>query len=73
MKLCQGIRPDVLLIAGQFGQRVMPVAKDSGRITLTTLVPVNSQYTDHVTSGMQGQVIKVKVYQASAKDREAQS
>lgn len=73
VKLCQGIRPDVLLIAGQFGQRVMPVAKDSGRVTLTTLVPVNSQYTDHVTSGMQGQVIKVKIYKSSEKDKEDQS
>ena len=30
VKLCQGIRPDCLLISGQFGQWAMPVAKETG-------------------------------------------
>ena len=37
VKLCQGIRPDCLLISGQFGQWAMPVAKETGRATISTL------------------------------------
>jgi phenylacetyl-CoA:acceptor oxidoreductase len=64
VKLCQGIRPDTLLIAGQFGQWAMPIAKDRGRVTLTALLPISYNWTDPVIGNQQGLVIKAKVYKA---------
>jgi anaerobic selenocysteine-containing dehydrogenase len=60
--LRQGIRPDTLLIAGQFGQWGMPIAKDTGRITLSTLLPIDPGWTDPMTGNQQGFSTKVKVY-----------
>ena len=60
--LRQGIRPDTLLIAGQFGQWAMPVAKDTGRVTLSALLPIDPAWTDPVIGNQQGFVTKVKVY-----------
>ena len=59
--LRQGIRPDTLLIAGQFGQWAMPVAKDTGRVTLSSLIPIDPGWTDPVIGVQQGFAIKVKV------------
>jgi phenylacetyl-CoA:acceptor oxidoreductase len=59
--LRQGIRPDTLLIAGQFGQWAMPVAKDTGRVTLSSLIPIDPGWTDPVIGVQQGFVMKVKV------------
>jgi len=64
VKLCQGIRPDTLAIAGQFGQWAMPVAKDTGRVTQSTLVPIRYSWTDPVIGNQQGLVVKAKVYKA---------
>jgi phenylacetyl-CoA:acceptor oxidoreductase len=64
VKLCQGIRPDTLLITGQFGQWAMPIAKDTGRVTLSTLVPIDYSWTDPVIGVQQGLVVKAKVYKA---------
>jgi phenylacetyl-CoA:acceptor oxidoreductase len=65
VQLCQGIRPDTLVIAGQFGQWATPIAKDTGRVSQTPLTPIRQSWTDHVTSNMQGTVVKAKVYKAS--------
>ncbi len=62
--LRQGIRPDTLLIAGQFGQWAMPVARDTGRVTLSSLIPIDPKWTDPVVGVQQGFVTKVKVYRA---------
>jgi phenylacetyl-CoA:acceptor oxidoreductase len=64
VKLRQGIRPDTLLIAGQFGHWATPVAKDTGRVTQSTLVPTSYSWTDPVTGNQQGLVVKAKVYKA---------
>ena len=60
--LREGIRPDTLLIAGQFGQWSMPIARDKGRVTLTSLLPISPDWTDHTTGVQQGFGIKAKVY-----------
>jgi len=62
VKLCQGIRPDTVAITGQFGQWATPVAKDTGRVSMTPLIPIRHSWTDPMVSVMQGQVIKAKVY-----------
>jgi phenylacetyl-CoA:acceptor oxidoreductase len=62
--LTQGIRPDVVLIPGQFGQWAMPVAKEKNRVNITDLLPVDYKWTDKVTGTQQGQLIKAKVYKA---------
>lgn len=62
--LRQGIRPDTLLIPGQFGQWAVPIAKDLGRVTLTTLLPIDRDWTDRMAGNQQGFSTKVKVYKA---------
>ena len=62
--LIQGIRPDVVLISGQFGQWAMPVAKEKGRVSISDLLPVDYKWTDRVTGTQQGQLMKAKVYKA---------
>lgn len=69
VKLCEGIRPDTLLITGQFGQWAMPVAKDRGRVTLSSLLPVSYNWTDPVVGIQQGHVIKAKVYKERPGER----
>lgn len=64
VRLRQGIRLDTLLITGQFGQWATPVAKDTKRVTLSTLVPVSPDWTDPVIGVQQGLVVKAKVYKA---------
>lgn len=61
-RLCQGIRPDTLLISGQFGQWTTPLARDTGRVTLSTLVPISQDWTDPVIGVQQGLVVKAKIY-----------
>ncbi len=62
--LIQGIRPDVVLISGQFGHWAMPVAKEKGRVSISDLLPVDYKWTDKVTGTQQGQIMKAKVYKA---------
>ena len=64
VKLCQGTRPDCVLIVGQFGQWTVPVAKDTHRVTLTSLVPMRYSYSDGMLGNMQSLVVKVKIYKA---------
>jgi phenylacetyl-CoA:acceptor oxidoreductase len=66
VKLCQGIRPDCLLISGQFGQWGMPVAKETGRATISTLLPISIEWTDKMTGNQQWIVVKARVYKEAA-------
>jgi anaerobic selenocysteine-containing dehydrogenase len=62
VKLCQGIRPDCLLISGQFGQWAMPVAKETKRASISTLLPISIAWTDKMTGNQQWIVVKAKIY-----------
>jgi len=62
VKLIEGIRPDTILMAGQFGQWSTPVAKDTGRVSEVLLTPIKASWTDHVTGCMQGNTVKAKIY-----------
>ncbi|MDD5524356.1 MAG: molybdopterin-dependent oxidoreductase [Smithella sp.] len=64
VSLGEGIRPDSILIANQFGQWAMPVAKDKGWVTLNTLLPNDYKWTDRVLGNQQGHVFKVKIEKA---------
>ncbi len=63
--LSEAIRPDTLMIMGQFGQWAFPGAKETGRVSQVTLTPINSDWTDHFMSNMQGSEIKARVYKDS--------
>jgi len=67
VKLSQGLRPDTVVIAGQFGHWSTPVAKDKGWVSLTALTPIKHSWTDPVCGTMQA-VIKAKVYKAGGHD-----
>jgi phenylacetyl-CoA:acceptor oxidoreductase len=49
--LRQGIRPDTLLLLGQFGHWATPLAKDSGMPSMNPLVPMSLALTDATGSG----------------------
>jgi phenylacetyl-CoA:acceptor oxidoreductase len=49
--LRQGIRPDTLLLLGQFGHWATPFAKDSGMPSMNPLVPMTLALTDATGSG----------------------
>ncbi len=64
VKLTEGIRPDTLVIGGQFGQWATPVARDTRRVSQTSLTPISYECTDPITGGIQGTVVKAKVFKA---------
>jgi phenylacetyl-CoA:acceptor oxidoreductase len=49
--LCEGIRPDTLLIIGQFDHWATPYAKDFGAPSMNALVPMLLDLTDATGSG----------------------
>jgi phenylacetyl-CoA:acceptor oxidoreductase len=49
--LRQGIRPDTLLLLGQFGHWATPVAKDFGMPSMNKLAPMSLELTDATGSG----------------------
>jgi phenylacetyl-CoA:acceptor oxidoreductase len=49
--LREGIRPDTLLLLGQFGHWATPVAKDFGMPSMNPLVPMSLELTDATGSG----------------------
>jgi phenylacetyl-CoA:acceptor oxidoreductase len=49
--LREGIRPDTLLLIGQFDHWVTPLAKDFGMPSLNTLAPMSLALTDATGSG----------------------
>ncbi|MGA8292472.1 MAG: molybdopterin dinucleotide binding domain-containing protein, partial [Rhodoplanes sp.] len=57
--LCQGIRPDTLLIIGQFEQWVTPYAKDFHAPSMNALVPMLLDLTD--ATGSSADLVKVSI------------
>jgi phenylacetyl-CoA:acceptor oxidoreductase len=49
--LRQGIRPDTLLLLGQFGHWATPHARDFGMPSMNPLVPMSLELTDATGSG----------------------
>jgi len=54
----------LLLISGQFGQWAMPVAKETNRASVSTLVTINTEWTDKMTGNQQSIAVKAKVYKS---------
>jgi phenylacetyl-CoA:acceptor oxidoreductase len=50
-QLRQGIRPDTLLLLGQFDHWATPLAKDFGMPSMNSLVPMSLALTDATGSG----------------------
>jgi phenylacetyl-CoA:acceptor oxidoreductase len=61
--LRQGIRPDTLLLLGQFGHWATPVAKDFAMPSMNKLVPMSLELTDATGSG--ADVVKVSLRKAA--------
>jgi phenylacetyl-CoA:acceptor oxidoreductase len=57
--LCEGIRPDTLLMIGQFDHWATPVAKDSGAPSMNALMPMLLDLTD--ATGSSADLVKVSV------------
>ena len=57
--LCEGIRPDTLLIIGQFDHWATPFAKDFGAPSMNSLVPMLLDLTD--ATGSAADLVKVKI------------
>ncbi|MFZ1886235.1 MAG: molybdopterin dinucleotide binding domain-containing protein, partial [Rhodoplanes sp.] len=57
--LCQGIRPDTLLMIGQFEQWVTPYAKDFHAPSMNALVPMLLDLTD--ATGSSADLVKVSI------------
>ena len=51
VRLSQGVRPDTLVIPGQFDHWATPYAKDLGYPSLNTLAPMSLELTDSTGSG----------------------
>jgi phenylacetyl-CoA:acceptor oxidoreductase len=63
-QLRQGIRPDTLLLIGQFGHWATPHAKDFGMPSLNTLATMSLALTDATGSG--ADIVRVSVKRAAA-------
>jgi phenylacetyl-CoA:acceptor oxidoreductase len=61
--LRQGIRPDTLLLLGQFGHWATPVAKDFGMPSMNSLVPMSLALTDATGSG--ADIVRVALRKAA--------
>jgi phenylacetyl-CoA:acceptor oxidoreductase len=57
--LRQGIRPDTLLLIGQFDHWATPVAKDFGVPSMNALVPMSLELTDATGSG--ADIVRVRI------------
>jgi phenylacetyl-CoA:acceptor oxidoreductase len=64
VKLTQGIRPDTLLVAGEWGKWEMPLARETGRANQSELVPIRRDWTDTLSGNMQSTAVKAKIYKA---------
>jgi phenylacetyl-CoA:acceptor oxidoreductase len=71
VRLCQGIRPDTLLITGQFGRWATPTAKETGWVSQTPLTPIRRSWIDPMISNMQGMNVKAKIYKVSRGNKNA--
>jgi phenylacetyl-CoA:acceptor oxidoreductase len=61
--LRQGIRPDTLLLLGQFGHWATPVARDFQMPSMNTLVPMSLELTD--ATGSSADIVRVSVRKAA--------
>ena len=57
--LSEGIRPDTLLMIGQFGHWATPYAKDMGAPSMNSLVPMSVALTD--STGSSADIVRVGV------------
>jgi phenylacetyl-CoA:acceptor oxidoreductase len=57
--LCEGIRPDTILMIGQFDHWATPFAKDVTAPSMNALVPMLLDLTD--ATGSSADLVKVKV------------
>ena len=57
--LCEGIRPDTLLMIGQFDHWATPFAKDLHAPSMNALMPMMLELTD--ATGSSADLVKVKV------------
>ncbi len=57
--LAQGVRPDTLVILGQFDHWATPVAKDFGMPSLNTVAPMSLELTDATGSG--SDIVRVQI------------
>jgi phenylacetyl-CoA:acceptor oxidoreductase len=57
--LCEGIRPDTLLMIGQFDHWVTPFAKDLAAPSMNALMPMLLELTD--ATGSSADLVKVNV------------
>jgi len=64
--LREGIRPDTLLIIGQFDHWVTPYAKDFGAPSMNALVPMLLDLTD--ATGSSADLVKVKITRLTEAD-----
>jgi phenylacetyl-CoA:acceptor oxidoreductase len=61
--LRQGIRPDTLLLLGQFGHWATPVAKDFQMPSMNKLVPMSLELTD--ATGSAADIVRVSLRKAA--------
>lgn len=61
--LREGIRPDTLLLLGQFGHWATPVAKDFGMPSMNSLVPMSLELTD--ATGSSADLVRVALRKAA--------
>ena len=65
--LAQGVRPDTLVILGQFDHWATPFAKDFGMPSLNTIAPMSLELTDATGSG--SDIVRVAVRKVAAKEK----
>lgn len=58
----EGIRPDTLLLVGQFGHKITPIAKDLNISNINQLATIDMELIDEL--GGMTDLIKVKIYKA---------
>jgi len=63
--LREGIRPDTLLLLGQFDHWATPVARDFGMPSMNSLVPMSMELTDATGSG--ADIVRVALRRAKGK------
>ena len=67
--LREGIRPDTILLIGQFDHWVTPFAKDLKLASLNSLTDMSLKMTD--STGSSADIVRVKIYKDSAAKRAA--
>ncbi|NMG17131.1 molybdopterin dinucleotide binding domain-containing protein, partial [Aromatoleum bremense] len=65
--LAQGVRPDTLVILGQFDHWATPFAKDFGMPSLNTIAPMSLELTDATGSG--SDIVRVALRKVERKEK----